>query len=322
MRRTNSTRANPSPRPHACGFTLIEVLTVITIIGILAALLIPAVQSARSAALRMQCANNLRQIGLAMQAYEGIHHMFPPSELSIFRHSLVGNPQLSALTYLLPHMEQQTLFNTINYHFHDVEDCNVPMVENHTARNTRLAVFLCPADGEPEHLNSYRLNCGKHDQTKISYRHFWGPFGRFNFPTASAVRDGLSHTAFVSERIAGSFYNAPVDPVRNVRLPVPPRACIRDDTFIPWCLSEPDYVWYIESGRYWFYSGPLHTAYNHNGPPNDRRSSCGQECGLHSPRSFHPGGVNVLFGDAHIDFVRDGIAPAVWQSLGTFDAGD
>jgi hypothetical protein len=115
-------------------------------------------------------------------------------------------------------MDQSPLYQSINMSFATVEDLNFPTLENHTARNTRIAAFLCPSDGEPVHLNSYRLNVGSFQSKRPSP--FNGPFGFLTNPSPATVTDGLSSTVFVSERLSGSFYRDASDSRREVKSPV------------------------------------------------------------------------------------------------------
>jgi prepilin-type N-terminal cleavage/methylation domain-containing protein/prepilin-type processing-associated H-X9-DG protein len=324
-------RKRPDFGRSPAGFTLIELVVVIGVTGLLIGLLLPAVQSAREAARRVQCVANMKQIGIAMQSYHEIHNMFPPSSLLV-----PGKPfsadQLSELLFLLPQLEQTVLFNSINMAFARYDTIAAPSIENHTARHTRLAVLLCPSDGEPNHLNSYRFNRGRYIPPSWSiYPWFDGPFSMGELPSASTITDGLSRTAVVSERLSGSFVPGINDPRRDLKAPNDPSFVPTDDSdFITVCLADqPGLWWNWTSGRNWFYSGFVTTNYNHNGTPNDRRPSCvpisgraGGPGGLCPPRSFHPQGVNVLFGDAHVEFITDSVQESVWIVLGTYNAGD
>jgi prepilin-type N-terminal cleavage/methylation domain-containing protein/prepilin-type processing-associated H-X9-DG protein len=131
-------------KDHRRGFTLIELLVVIAIIGLLVALLLPAVQAAREAARRGQCVNNLKQLGLALQTYESASRVFPSGYISGFDAS--GNdtgPGWGWATLLLPQIEQKPLYDSINFNLAIEDNANA------TSRLTRLAVHLCPSDNEP-----------------------------------------------------------------------------------------------------------------------------------------------------------------------------
>ncbi len=140
------------PSRSARGFTLIELLVVIAIIGVLIALLLPAVQAAREAARRSQCTNNLKQIGLALQNYHSAFDSFP----------LGGNPApsgpgsgccqywagWSAQTMLLPFLEQTTIYNAINFDYLGRGN-GAAEQSNKTGFTTRINAFLCPSSPEP-----------------------------------------------------------------------------------------------------------------------------------------------------------------------------
>ncbi len=306
-------------------FTLIELLVVVSIIALLAGLLIPAVQASRESARRIQCQTNLRQIGQAMNSYVTLHQMFPPSRLPNFPWRHWSSNNMSGLAYLLPHLEQQPLFASINMDFAYIDHPDRPVIANSTARRSVLSVFLCPSDGEPNHRNSYRLNAGQ-IVGQPGHLSCDGPFRIAFIPTPAAIADGLSQTAFASERIGGTFVSGQADPAKDVKY-VHPNSINHhypgDALYIPHCLDSPPNHWVVTSGRYWLYDGMYNSAYNHNGSPNDRHSSCGgPSYGLQPPRSYHAGSVNVLFGDGHAEAVSDSIHQNVWLAIGTPSRGD
>jgi prepilin-type processing-associated H-X9-DG protein len=239
---------------------------------------------------------------------------------------------ISAFVSLLPYLEQPALFNSVNFAFGQYESAETPTVENHTVRQTLVDVFLCPSDGEPNRRVNYRFNRGRrdlHHPKEPPYSD--GPFSVWVVPSATTITDGLSQTAFVSERIAGNFILDSADRQRNVKC-TDQGGTGSDDEFIPICLATQPDVWMATSGRYRFYTGYGNTHYNHNGVPNDPRPSCGSvtlltgydcpDLGLHPPRSFHPGCVNVLFGDGHVEAISNSVSERVWTKIGTYNAGD
>jgi prepilin-type N-terminal cleavage/methylation domain-containing protein/prepilin-type processing-associated H-X9-DG protein len=314
--------------PH--GFTLIELMVTVSIIAILVGLLVPAVQSAREAARRAQCVSNLKQIGLALQSYESVNGMFPPGLLTD-KYGVMQN-DYSEFAFMLPYLEQTALFHSLNMDFHRIETAPRPLLINQTARNTRISVYLCPSDGEPNHLSSFRLNRGRYAYRSGSSPRYDGPFGMGVLPRASAITDGLSNTAFVSERLSGDFRPGSEGIPRNIKIADAQGASASNDAQgISICLAAPAASWDCTAGRYWLFGDFVNTGYNHNGTPNDRRPTCGPQIapslsggpgGLDPPRSFHSGSVNVLFGDGHIGRVTDSVSPALWTALGTYNFGD
>ncbi len=198
------------------GFTLVECVVVMAIIGLLIALLLPAVQASREASRRAQCLNNLKQLGLALYSYEAANRSFalnwgdPRVDPARGRPWYIGGRPYSALTRLLPYLDQQSLFASINFSvetFPASESSVFPFPANATAHATNIAVFLCPSDGisSPSAFGcNYRGNYGigpgiaTNSQTYDSGNGFYtfpGVLGTHSFP------DGLSHTAAYGERL-------------------------------------------------------------------------------------------------------------------------
>jgi len=301
------------------GLTLLEILTVIAVVGILFSLIIPAVFSAREAARNTGCMANLRQIGIALASYHTDHGMFTPNSLLTSRYG--SSNRFSGLVYLLPYIEQNSLFDSINMSFCSFDQPDSLLPQNLTAKSTRVSIYLCPSDGEPNHKNSYRYNHGcspKNGPTSD------GPFSVGIIPSQSSVTDGLSNTAFVSERLGGNFDHSTKDSQRGLKYVDWPYPKIDDmDQYIVFCVEQQVPRWNSEEGKYWFFNGMENGEYNHYGHPNDARISCGgSNYGLHPPRSMHGSGVNVLYGDTHVQYVSNTVNMELWRKNGTHASND
>ena len=336
-------RSNP-PRPR--GFTLIELLVVIAVIAILIGLLLPAVQSARESARRARCANNLRQIGLALQAYHAQYNAFPyqsswynPNR-PVPSFCAVGVPDVnfSAQVRLTPFLEESALFNSLNV---DLELCPElgfsPQRPNTTALNVRLAVLICPSDGIAVsgggYPTSYRGNVGVGPTPDTSSEHpdsGNGFFPRQDRFTAALITDGLSNTVAFSERVVGSGQDGPISPTRDFGDSGGNRGSfLTADLALDVCrlaAASPNFPLTRVGGYRWYNATRADAYYCHAQEPNgsipDAFVERGEVSGIATARAIHPGGVNALMGDGSTRFVTGSIQRAVWRALGTRAGGE
>ncbi|MBX9792594.1 MAG: DUF1559 domain-containing protein [Pirellulales bacterium] len=287
--------------PQQRGFTLIELLVVIAIIGILIALLLPAVQAAREAARRSQCKNNLRQIGLGILNYESAIGSFPPGIIS--RASAVNEPGLGPGwgwgARILPHLEQTSLQIDFEREITDPVHDKV--------RVTALPVFLCPSDPVTALTFSVADETGT-PLTELAFANYVGVGGTLEvtrFPDTGTgvlfrnravkiaeIRDGTSHTLLIGERASRqSPQTTWVGAVANASIP------------------------------------PLNPAYEEEGPPvliltntgtaDDGRVPNSQFDHVEDSNSEHPQGVHFLFCDGSVHMIPSTIDARIWQALGT-----
>lgn len=277
------------------GFTLIELLVVIAIIGVLIALLLPAVQAAREAARRMSCTNNLKQIGIALHGYHDAHGVLPIGYT--FSPGYVrGGFGWGAL--ILASLEQKPLHDTINF--------SLPLwnESNSTTSSMALAFYLCPSD---ESSPGRFLERDGFRYAKTSYVASFGPgnmdvdpddrrgvFRRNRATLFAEVTDGLSATLAAGERHNGTFAVAIGSHVHFDAETVWVGA-VKED-------PDDDHA----------HTTLFQTSHTPSSPEmNDQDSA-----------SRHPGGCNFLFGDGSVRFLKNSIALNVYQALSTRAGGE
>lgn len=317
-------------------FTLIEILVVIAIVGVLALLTLAALQSAREAARRLQCGNNLRQIGMAMQAYLTREGVFPSPYLKM-RPS--GGSPYSPFTRVLPELDQVSVYNAVNYLTPQGVLAIAP--ENQTAAMYQFQVFLCPSDGQTIAGGfgpiNYRVNMGS------GFTHFpeifeparAGPFALEKSISPAQITDGLAATGLVCERLRGdgnaSAWVRPRDPWFADR----PGEKQSADALARFCAQPPvpDPAHYSSGGWTWFLYSYDTTFYNHVIGPNDPGADCstmgfptglrgGSDSGIYAARSGHNGAVNLLTADGAVHPVSSRLSLKIWQAIGTRAGGE
>jgi prepilin-type processing-associated H-X9-DG protein len=285
-------------------------------------LLIPAIQKIRNKAERIQCQNHLKQIGLATQNFHDTRNNLPSGTLY--------PSGASALVQILPFLEGENYFRLWNL--------NLPVLSapNSRAAGTEIPFLLCPSDPSPGKItgavgtrpqygrNNYVPNLGANAWMGNVNPATGGPFFRNSKIRLTSLSDGTSKTAMFSEikrgnppnrnpnldgkRVPGWFSPSPADLS-------PPANCY---------VSPPNGV--TLSGLEYFRGRLVFTGYyTHSIPPNNSGPDCTNrvfDAGHHAARSYHSGGVNVLFCDGSVHFISNSINLDVWKGLGTRGGGE
>lgn len=317
------------PRP---AFTLVELLVVITIIGILIALLLPAVQAAREAARRSQCINNLKQIALAMHSYHDSHKVFPPSAICNQAGGSTINHGHALFEFLLPYFEEKSAYDRIDFKIRNNAGDNPALLNS-----IQSAVLMCPTDPDRGMFPNTRED---------GYTPALG-----DSDTTTSL--GANYVACAGPVHMNSCPIPAMDPNINCKTPSPSNALPRwsDDT--PGMFTGGykcyDFSKCLDGSSNTVLVGESLPAYNSFGmyfvshagniasmnlPPNYHRvytactkagnkSARQDDCYRHMGgyKSEHPGGLNLALTDASVRFVSQTIDYATWCYLGDRDDG-
>jgi len=316
------------------GFTLVELLIVIAIIGILVGLLLPAVQSARESARKMNCTNQLKQFGLALHNYADSCKRFPAgSGGTSASHPLGNNRRINAMVALLPYVEESGLYNMIQTpqtfgSFAFSSGGSSPWDSNYDPWGSQFQVkgMNCPSDSPIGDLKNGRWAGGRAATTSYSFCHGdhqseirnqgayqrRGLFGTYSFIGFKDISDGTSNTIAISERCfprdARSLFGHTVEGLMGIA--ANPALCLAQANFATrQFLTSANLSSYATGGSRAYDGMPIYTGFNAILPPNSPSCLTGSisSQGVISAQSWHMGGVNVVFADGSIRFISESI---------------
>lgn len=323
-------------------FTLVELLVVIAIIGILIALLLPAVQAARATARRMSCTNNLKQFALAMHNYHDSYRCFPGLGTS-------SMTSFSAQAKILPFAEQKVLKSLIDFNeplftgSSHSQTLNPVQVE--AARHV-VPMFRCPSDGEIDTYTEYYTNTGQAfaggnyvvcsgSGIGTNYDIRYPTDGLFFYGSARAIRDiqdGTSNTALISETILGNHKETSGseadDPTRQIA-----SSSASPNSGAPGLagIVDPDLAGLVNGATSWkgnrasaWIVGKSYTSTfcTYARPNSQIPDWFSMGIGFFAARGSHPGGANVALADGSVRFASDTIDLQTWRALGSCDGGE
>ena len=319
-------------------FTLVELLVVIAIIGILIALLLPAVQAAREAARRSQCTNNLKQLALAGHNYHDIYKTFPRytyrQNSVCSQSSCNGHWQgFSVHTMLLPYMEQQAVYYQIDWN--DVWHAQAATIRDHIVPG-----YVCPSDTpyiNNSGNNNYPVSVGPNLGWGVPASRQNGVFRRDMETAMRDIHDGTSNTIFAGEHICGdgssSTWTPLTDFVRQISWSgatdqFPTQADV--EAYGVTCEAAGPSSHHSHAGNRWM--SPMFgdgTVFNTVAPPNWKYPACyvggggsGDASGVFPAKSRHPGGANHSLADGSVTFVSETIDFNTYQGMGSRNGGE
>jgi len=321
------------------GFTLVELLVVIAIIGILVALLLPAIQAAREAARRSECQNKMKQLGVAIHNYHDTHKVFPPAGINYGWAYSVNNPihgkilNVSGWVMTLPFLEQQQLYDQYDFRYaacSHVNNAPIDLTTGTTATaatsasnaevvSTRLQAFLCPSDPANPVLsdkagttyNPFNGNTGE----KTSYDFSVWEYDRQvhnDWPTQNVVSKymfGENSDSGIRSILDGSSNTIAIAEQTHTVIDGAPNAW----GYRGWVQFGLDSAWY-GINRFDVFLGSWYTG--------NRDLIRGRLAEFGTPGSLHPGGMNVTLGDASVRFLSETTDTIVLRQICTMSGSE
>uniref|UniRef100_UPI0036F3B76C DUF1559 domain-containing protein n=1 Tax=Tautonia rosea TaxID=2728037 RepID=UPI0036F3B76C len=310
-------------------------------------------QSAREAARRAQCTNNMKQIGLALHNYHSTHETFPMgmsrniSTIDPFTSHTWNNWAIHAL--ILPYLEQGPVYQACNFDWAVWHSGRTPQgyASNLTVFNTRIASFLCPSDGKAGQgrLNNYYASCGPNTQGSSQAGNGGNSPGLFTYQRSYSIADatdGTSNTLAFVEALVGDTRNGThtrrngmtgVSFVQQYNVQENPQVYFEtmQACDLYWKSGAPLGHYTSSPGTRWVMGVTGWTLASTAVPPNGKewgacRNGC-PGCGIDNTQimnssSLHPGGINALLGDGSVRFIKDTVNLNTWWALGTKDGNE
>jgi prepilin-type processing-associated H-X9-DG protein len=303
---------------------------------VLIAMLLPAVQAAREAARRMQCINNMKQLGLAMHNYESSFGGLPPQQVLVFAGTTVSwKSSWGATSRVAPYIEQGALFNSINY------TLKTSAADNSTVAASSLKALICPSEVNPQPFTS-TSSTGAVSTYGISNYGWcegdWSAFGPNMSRSFASFTDGLSQSLLGAEVKAyqPAYHDCPSAVPANLATPT---ATPDVATLLATIKGSSTSCGTAAAGHtHWVNGNSFYDGFTTALPPNtgsfagtpavdtdlcsEDEDDGGPTYSAVTSRSYHPGGVNSLFGDGSARFIKNAINWQTWRALGSVGGGE
>jgi len=292
-------------------FTLVELLVVIAIIGVLIALLLPAVQAAREAARRSQCSNNLKQIGLAILNYENTHGVIPTSSAHYPEapESNLDGSGASWMVGILPFIEQGTVFGQLETAGKAVEGHGIVSRGNREIIASPIDIFFCPSDTTKGEVRTDVWLLNRIPFATTNYGGVMGPHNLGNSSIFGGLPDCHNFSAYKTKECSGTFW-------RHSHLAPVKLASFTDGTSNTTIVGEilPEFdsfkVWALGNGTF----ASTHAPLNWFPEPNEPWTGWPNQVSF---RSRHPGGAYFLWGDGHVALMSESVDRDTYRALST-----